>query len=110
MEFSAASGHMINYAKSTIFFSMNSHRKFKRMLIRNLKFHQSSSLDKYLGTNLLINKNKKQVFSSLLNQFPSKLLKWQTNLLSQAGRSIVISSIVAPVPRCQIQCFAIPKA
>lgn len=53
---------------------------------------------KYLGAPLCIGSPKRQLFNSLVDKMHSKLAGWKSNLLSLAGRRILVNHVLSGMP------------
>ncbi|GMI88855.1 hypothetical protein HRI_002554800 [Hibiscus trionum] len=58
--YSQCSGHVINYDKSSVFFSTNVIKENRREVCRLLQVTAQQSLDKYLGLPSMVGRNKKE--------------------------------------------------
>lgn len=76
---------MVNLHKSGIYFSSRIHLKHGKIIARILKVPLMTKNDRYLGTPLFFDKNKKENFEPLLQKYYATLQGWKTKLLSQAG-------------------------
>lgn len=83
--FSAASGQMIKFKKSGIFFNKSMPNRFGKMLMRILKVQKISISDNYLGTPLLIGRSKMKYFDSMIHIFKSRLQNWSGRIISHAA-------------------------
>ena len=64
--------------------------------------------NKYLGLPSLVGKGKKASFSFLKERVWRKLQGWEGKLLSQAGREVLIKSVIQAIPTYTMGCFKIP--
>ena len=65
-----------------------------RQLYVNLVQHPS----KYLGINFKLRGNRVVDFQFLVDKLQSKLEGWKANLLSQAGRTTLVNSVLQTLP------------
>ena len=64
--------------------------------------------EKYLGLPSLVSRNKKESFTHIKQQICKKLQGWESKLLSQAGREILIKAIAQALPTYMMSCFKLP--
>ena len=64
---------------------------------------------KYLGQNFKLRGNRVADFQFLVNKLQSKLQGWKANLISQAGRTTLIASILQTIPLYTFSCFKVPE-
>ena len=66
--------------------------------------------EKYLGLAPIIGIGKKQAFAEIKLRIQSKLSRWKTKLLSQAGREVLIKSLAQAIPVYAMNCFLLPAS
>ncbi|GKD53647.1 protein SCAI [Tanacetum coccineum] len=65
--------------------------------------------DKYLGLPSVHGRKKGDFFGFLLEKVLQKLQGWKQNVLSQAGREVLIKSVIQAIPTYAMQCYLLPK-
>ncbi|XP_026437406.1 uncharacterized protein LOC113335597 [Papaver somniferum] len=84
--FSACSGQLINFHKSVVFFSKNTSPSSAQIISGNLQVRQLSiNVEKYLGLPFFVGRNKRIPFSNLQKKMESRLSKWVSVNVSEAG-------------------------
>ncbi|XP_026458643.1 uncharacterized protein LOC113359183 [Papaver somniferum] len=63
--------------------------------------------EKYLGTPLLIGKNKQQCFTHLQEKVKNRLSIWGGSTLSQCGKSQMIKTVTNTIPTYTMRCLQI---
>ncbi|MQM08171.1 hypothetical protein Taro_041025 [Colocasia esculenta] len=71
--------------------------------------HQTGSM-KYLGIPLKAGRLKVQDFKFLVDNVTRKLAGWRSNILSQAGRTVLIRSVLLSLPVYLASSLSIPKS
>ncbi|KAK6160713.1 hypothetical protein DH2020_004094 [Rehmannia glutinosa] len=92
--FRKASGQQVNFEKSGIVFSPHIDASIARSISQLLGIPIMSSHGKYLGLPSVIGKNKKEIFTSIQDRVWKRIQGWKEKTLSQAGRDILIKSVV----------------
>lgn len=64
---------------------------------------------KYLGLLLVITGSKKQVFAYIVDKARSKMQGWKHNLLSYAGKEVLLKSVIMALPTYTMSCCRLPK-
>ena len=108
-DFCAKSGQTISAAKSRVYFSPNVDSEQREALSNSLGFTPTSNLGKYLGFPLKHPGNCRQDFSFVLDRVKKKLAGWKANLLSMAGRMVLIQSSSSTIPNYVMQCNLLPS-
>ena len=88
----------MNFNKSSISFSLNVNEDVKEQICHILGVNAIVNHDTYLGLPYLIGRNKKEVFSSILDRVWQKLHSWSMNLLSGAGKKILLKIVAQAIP------------
>lgn len=78
-------------------------------LSQNLQVNLVQTPSKYLGLNFKFRGRRVADFQNLIVRFQSKLQSWNAKLLSQAGRTTLISSILQAMPLYTFSCFRVPE-
>ena len=63
------------------------------------------SYEKYLGLPSLVGRGKKASFNYIKERVWQKLQGWEGKLLSQAGREVLIKSVIQAIPTYAMGCF-----
>ncbi|GJV60623.1 reverse transcriptase [Tanacetum coccineum] len=74
-----------------------------------LKVKLMGPKDKYLGLPSVHGRKKGDFFGFLLEKVLQKLQGWKQNVLSQAGREVLIKSVIQAIPTYAMQCYLLPK-
>lgn len=74
-----------------------------------LGFHVTLNLGKYLGFPLKHPSSCRQDFGFVLDRVKKKLARWKTNLLSMAGRIVLIQSSPSTIPAYVMQNVSLPN-
>ena len=102
------SGQCINPLKSELFCSPNMPMEDQEALARDLKVNLVHNPSKYLGLNFKLKGNRIADFHFLVEKLQTKLQGWKARLLSQAGRTTLISSVLQSLPLITFSCFKVP--
>ncbi|XP_050222138.1 uncharacterized protein LOC126672232 [Mercurialis annua] len=106
--FCKASGQRVNNEKTKVLFSSNISNNMGNMIANNLGFSKTSDLGKYLGMDLIHGRVLNKHSKGLMDRINSRLASWKTRVLSMAGRSTLIKSVVSSIPIYSMQTMAIP--
>ncbi|XP_075645075.1 uncharacterized protein LOC142616073 [Castanea sativa] len=74
-----------------------------------LGFHSTPNLGKYLGFPIKHRGTSNQDLNFILDKVKQKLARWKANLLSLAGRSVLIQASTSTIPAYIMQCTALPN-
>ena len=78
-------------------------------LAQTLKVNLIQNPSKYLGINFKLRGKKVADFQFLIEKLNSKLQGWKAKLLSQAGRTTLISSVLQSLPPYTFSCFRVSE-
>lgn len=72
-KYEVCSGQTINFSKSTVTFSINTHQAMREEIANILNVTESNNFGKYLGLPSIIGKNKKQVFNYIIEKISNRV-------------------------------------
>lgn len=67
-----------------------------------------SELDKYLGMPSCVGRNKTTIFNPLKDKVWACINAWSSQLLSRAGKEVLIKFIAQATPTFYMSCFKMP--
>ncbi|KAL0410924.1 UNVERIFIED_CONTAM: hypothetical protein Slati_3682100 [Sesamum latifolium] len=103
-EFEEASGLVVNLDKSLVAFSRNTPDQLLSILgVRVVEQHE-----KYLGLPALVGRSKREIFQNLKDRIWKRLQSWKSRNLSQAGKVVLLKSVVQAMPIYVMSCFLLP--
>nr|XP_027121132.1 uncharacterized protein LOC113738137 [Coffea arabica] len=108
-KYELVSGQYINYKKSAAFFSRNCSRQQRRQTCEQMNNIKEANSGKYLGLPLVITGSKKQVFTYIVDKGRSKMQEWKHNLLSYAGKEVLLKSVIMALPTYTMSYYRLPK-
>ncbi|XP_031091127.1 uncharacterized protein LOC115996126 [Ipomoea triloba] len=108
-DYANASGQLINFNKSSIFFSPNVCNILKTSICSILQVEGVGNSSSYLGLPSLIGRSKKDILGFLKDRVLSKIRSWNHKFLSRAGKEVLIKSVVQALPTYAMSVFLIPK-
>ncbi|KAJ4791511.1 RNA-directed DNA polymerase (reverse transcriptase)-related family protein [Rhynchospora pubera] len=108
-DFGEVSGLMINPIKSKLWFSNKCNGQTKQMVRSRFRSGAAGSDETYLGAFLATKNCAKKTGNMLLEKLRAKLTGWRSNMLSHAGRLVLIKSVLLSVPVYFMSVEIIPK-
>ena len=96
--FCAKSGQSISESKSRVYFSLNVDVDTRGSLCDILGFHSTPNLGNYLGFPIKHHGGRNEDLNFILERIKQKLAGWKANLLSLAGRAILIQASTTTIP------------
>ncbi len=108
-KFSDQSGLKINIHKSSIQVSKSISCGDARRLAATFNFPLTKSLEKYLGIPIVRGRVNNNMFGDVVSSLKTYLSRWKASTLSQAGRSVLISSNISSKEYYLMQSFLLPK-
>ena len=97
-KFCEASGQLISVDKSRVYFSPNVLEITRDKICDSLGIQATSHLGKYLGFPLKHRGAARNQFNFVVERIIAKLSGWKSKLLSFAGRSVLIKSVMTAIP------------
>ena len=97
------SGQKLNREKTAFFFSKSTPNFMDLLGVNELKQYEE-----YLGLPALVGMNKRASFDQLKQKVWKRLQGWEGKLLSQAGREVLIKSVIQAIPTFIMSCFKLP--
>ena len=104
------SGQCINFSKFDLCCSPNTPQEIKNSLAQSLQVILVLSPSKYLGINFKLRGKRVADFQDIVDKVQGKFQGWKAKLLSQAGRTTLIASVLQAMPLYVFSCFKVPEA
>ncbi|XP_056697886.1 uncharacterized protein [Spinacia oleracea] len=108
-DFSSMSGQLINFQKSSIVFSKLVSNSRERQLASFFNMTPKSFLGRYLGVLFTSTSFTKQNFQHLVVKAEQKMNSWSSNLVSKAGKIVLIQSHLEALPSYAMTTTCLPK-
>jgi hypothetical protein len=108
--YEAASGQAINLQKSEIYCSRNVSPANRNSVSNILGVQQVLGTGKYLGLPSMVGRSRKATFRFIKDRIWKKINSWSSRCLSQAGREIMIKSVLQSIPSYIMSIFLIPSS
>ncbi|XP_071725250.1 uncharacterized protein [Rutidosis leptorrhynchoides] len=105
-----ASGQSINLSKSRIYFSPNTDRLNRRSIRNYLGIDEVLTHDRYLGLSLLMGSSKIMNFKHVAEKVWKRLHSWSSRFLSNAGKDVLIKTVIQVIPTYAMGYFTISVA
>ena len=106
--YEAVSGQKLNRDKTTLFFSKSTPSDMQRQIMEILGVTELKQYEEYLGLPAMVGRNKRASFDHLKQKIWKRLQGWEGKLLSQAGREVLIKSVIEAIPTYTMSCFKLP--
>ena len=107
-DYEDAFGKKINKSKTTLLFSKAMDGAIKDQIKEAWGVPEIMQYEKYLGLPSFVGKGKKASFNYIKERIWRKIEGWEGKLLSQAGREVLIKSLIQAIPTYTTGCFKIP--
>lgn len=99
------SGQKLNREKTSFFFSKFTAVDVQNQIMATLGVSDLKQYEDYLGLPALVGRNKKASFEKIQQRVWKCLQGWEGKLLSQAGREVLIKSVIQSIPTYAMSCF-----
>lgn len=100
-----ASGQMVNFGKSSLFFSPNTPLELQMSISAILGIQGSDDPSKYLGLPTMWGRSKKQALAYVKDKVSQKIQGWKQLHLTQAGREVMVKSVISAIPAYPMAVF-----
>ncbi|KAJ4793940.1 RNA-directed DNA polymerase (reverse transcriptase)-related family protein [Rhynchospora pubera] len=107
--FGEASGLRVNPAKSKIWFSRSCGTESRDRVTTSLQASHALDGERYLGAILARKNSAKKMGMALLDRMKLRMTGWKMNMLSHAGRLVLINSVLVSLPVYFMSFELIPK-
>ncbi|CAN0846495.1 hypothetical protein LINGRAHAP2_LOCUS4484 [Linum grandiflorum] len=92
-KYEAASGQSINYQKSGIFFSPNTHEMLREGVRAVLGIYEPLDTGRYIGMASLVGRNKKAVFRYLKERVWQRIQGWRGKPITKGVRRFLLKQL-----------------
>ncbi|KAL0378826.1 UNVERIFIED_CONTAM: hypothetical protein Sradi_3188100 [Sesamum radiatum] len=106
--YAAASGQEINLEKSSITISRNIQVENQRRLATILGVQITVKYERYLGLPAVAGRSRSELFQSVKDRIWARIDGWNSKLLSQVGRAVLVKSVLQSIPTYLMSCFRMP--
>lgn len=103
------SGQQVNYDKFGILFSKNCTSNTQPPILRALNMPRIQEDVKYLDNLLFVGRNKATSFDHIRKKINDCLEGWMSKVLSRAGRTTIIKSVIQPIPQYAMATHKLPS-
>ncbi|CAN1814412.1 Putative ribonuclease H protein At1g65750 [Linum perenne] len=107
-KYGAASGQLINFSKSGIFFSKSTCSPLKEAIKAILGVTEPFDRGKYLGMPSFVGRRKKDTFKYLKERIWERTQSWKGRLLSCGGKEVLVKSVLQAIPTYCMNVFMLP--
>lgn len=108
-DFCGKSSQTISEAKSRVYFSPNVDGDLRDSLCNTLGFQSTPNLGRYLRIPVTHPGPSSHDFNVVLDQVKQKLAGWKENLLSLAGRAVLVKHVSSTISNYVMQGTHLPK-
>ena len=103
-----ALGQKVNRNKTAILFSKATPDSVKQAIKTALGLQEITEYEKYFGLPSLVVRRKKESFNFIKEKIWRKLHGWERKLFSQAGREVLLKSVIQAILTFTMGCFKLP--
>ncbi|XP_074374116.1 uncharacterized protein LOC141714498 [Apium graveolens] len=103
-----ASGHKVNFGKSSIFFSSNITASNREEVCRELQMNEADERSKYLGLPNMLGRKKSALLDFLKDKVHNRVRNWDGRFIAKSGKKILIKSVAQTLPSYVMSVFLLP--
>ncbi|XP_043809044.1 uncharacterized protein LOC122722412 [Manihot esculenta] len=104
-----ASGQVINLQKSSISFSRYTPVALRVSVCSVLQVEEKPDFGNYIGLPSHVGNNKRKVFSFVKDRLWKRLNSWKHRALSQAGKEVLLKTVLQALPNYVMSLFLLPR-
>jgi hypothetical protein len=104
----ANSGQLVSLAKSSTFFSPNTHVLVRSDICEILHIDTEALSDKYLGLPAIIGADRSDCFLHFVERIIQRINGWKEKMLSIGGKEILLKAVAQAIPVYAMSVFQIP--
>uniref|UniRef100_A0A803QE18 Reverse transcriptase n=1 Tax=Cannabis sativa TaxID=3483 RepID=A0A803QE18_CANSA len=93
-----ASGQIVNFNKSSIFFSSNSSIDVRARMTQIMNIQEADGTSLYLGLPSIVGRNKKAILGFIQDKMQKRVHNWENRFLSKAGKEVLLKTVAQAVP------------
>ncbi|XP_019184658.1 PREDICTED: uncharacterized protein LOC109179616 [Ipomoea nil] len=102
------SGQAVNFHKSNISFSRNTHTEMQDLVSGVLIVSQAENFGKYLGLPSVVGRNRRAVFAYIEQKLKQRFSSWNKRLLTKAGKEVLLKSVAQAMPTYTMSIYLLP--
>ncbi|XP_004295853.1 PREDICTED: putative ribonuclease H protein At1g65750-like [Fragaria vesca subsp. vesca] len=106
--YEVASRQKINYGKSAISFSPSTSEEEKILLSNEMGMKLVAYHEKYLGLPTFLGRDKGKILRKVRERVKNRVEGWHSNLLSLAGKEVLVKAVLQAVPTYSMSVFKLP--
>jgi hypothetical protein len=103
-----ASGQKLNLQKTSVFFSRNTSLERRQEILWLSRLTETHRIDAYLGLPTFVGISRTQAFQHIKAKVLQKLNNWKVHFLSQAGKEVLLKTVVQGIPTYCMGIFQLP--
>ncbi|CAN1794473.1 Putative ribonuclease H protein At1g65750 [Linum perenne] len=107
-KYGKASGQLINFSKSGIFFSKSTADALQKAVKSILGVSEPFDRGKYLGMPSFVGRRKKEAFGFIKDRIWERMQTWKGRWLSTGGKEVMIKSVLQAIPIYCMNVFMMP--
>ncbi|CAN1804672.1 Putative ribonuclease H protein At1g65750 [Linum perenne] len=108
-KYGIASGQLINFAKSGIFFSKSTDAALQDGVKAILGVYEPFDRGKYLGMPSFVGRRKRDTLKYIKDRMWERTQTWNGRMLSQGGKEVLVKSVLQAIPTYTMNVFVIPR-
>ncbi|KAL0430466.1 UNVERIFIED_CONTAM: hypothetical protein Sradi_0672600 [Sesamum radiatum] len=106
--YARASGQWVNFQKSCMTLSGRVAKSELHHLLGIQRVKWIAQLDRYLELLVVGGRSRSEMFNNIKERTVERIVGWNSKLLSQAGKGVMIASVIQALPTYVMSCFKLP--